>query len=117
MPPMLTGIFAFQKAFNRSVGCGFISPTKICRTIGLSSAEPLRAVPTVTQRPDGKGCAVDDAVDYHSAVGDALMILIDGLTPFVQRVTSAALPPGVEWTELLRQKDAASGRRTGVSQR
>ena len=48
-------------------------------------------------------CAVDD-VDYHAAVGDALMVLIDGLTPFVERVLSGALPPGVAWTELLRRK-------------
>ena len=58
-------------------------------------------------------CAVDD-VDYHAAVGDALMVLIGGLTPFVERVLSGALPPGVAWTELLRRKDAASGRRGGV---
>ena len=61
----------------------------------------------------GERCAVDD-VDYHSAVGDALMVLIGGLTPFVERVLSGALPPGVAWTELLRRKDAASGRRGGV---
>ena len=54
-------------------------------------------------------CAVDD-VDYHAAVGEALKVLIDGLTPFVERVLSGALPPGVAWTELLRRKDAASGR-------
>ena len=38
-------------------------------------------------------CAVDD-VDYHAAVGDALMVLIGGLTPFVERVLSASAPTG-----------------------
>jgi hypothetical protein len=55
---------------------------------------------------------VDDR-DYHAAVGEAINVLVGGLTPFVQRVLSAALPPGVAWTELLRRKDAAGGRRTG----
>jgi hypothetical protein len=64
----------------------------------------------------GEKCAVDD-VDYHSVVADALMALIGGLTPFVDRLLAAALPPRIEWTELLRRKDAASGRRTGVYRR
>jgi len=54
-----------------------------------------------------------DGVDYHSAVGDALGIVIQGLTPFVERVFAQVLPPGAEWTELLRRKDLASGRRVG----
>jgi hypothetical protein len=55
---------------------------------------------------------VDDR-DFHSAVGEAINVLIGGLKPFVQRVMSSALPPNVEWTELLRRKDAASGRGRG----
>jgi hypothetical protein len=35
-----------------------------------------------------------DGVDHHSAVGDALGILIQGLTPFVERVFADALLPG-----------------------
>ena len=54
-----------------------------------------------------------DGVDHHSVVGDALGILIQSLTPFVERVFAHALPPGMEWTELLRRKDSASGRRVG----
>jgi hypothetical protein len=52
--------------------------------------------------------------DYHSTVGDALAVLIDGLSPFVERVFAEALPPGVEWTELLRRKDMAASRRVGA---
>jgi hypothetical protein len=39
-----------------------------------------------------------DGVDHHSAVGEALEILVQGLTPFVERVFADALPPnhGVE---------------------
>ena len=54
-----------------------------------------------------------DDRDYHAAVGEAINVLIGGLTPFVQRVMSAVLPPNVPWTELLRRKDATGGRRTG----
>lgn len=52
--------------------------------------------------------------NHHPAVGEALAILIDGLAPFVQKVTGKALPPSVLWTELLRRKDAAAGRQMGV---
>jgi hypothetical protein len=52
--------------------------------------------------------------DYHSTVGDALGILIEGLSPFVQRVFADTLPPGLEWTELLRRKDLTAGRRVGA---
>ena len=55
-----------------------------------------------------------DGADYHSAVGDALGILIQGLTPFIERVFADALPPNLEWTELLRRKDLAGGRRVGT---
>jgi hypothetical protein len=52
--------------------------------------------------------------DHHSTVSGALTILIEGLTPFVHRVFAAVLPPGIEWTELLRRKDMAAGRRVGT---
>jgi hypothetical protein len=52
--------------------------------------------------------------NYHSVVGEALSILIDGLAPFVDRVLSQALPPNVPWTEILRRKDAAAGRQMGT---
>ncbi|ODR03479.1 DNA helicase [Mycobacterium intermedium] len=57
-----------------------------------------------------------DEVDYHEQVGEALGILIGGLRPFVERVLTEALPPGVSWTELLRRKDIAAGRRVGMYQ-
>jgi hypothetical protein len=47
-------------------------------------------------------------------VGDALAIFADGLSPFVERVFAEVLPPGVEWTELLRRKDMTAGRRVGA---
>ncbi|OBB77103.1 DUF3320 domain-containing protein [Mycobacterium sp. 852014-52144_SCH5372336] len=50
---------------------------------------------------------------HHAAVGEVINFLIGGLKPFVERVMSAALPPGIEWTELLRRKDAVGGRRAG----
>jgi hypothetical protein len=52
--------------------------------------------------------------NYHSVVGEALPVLIDGLTPFVEDVCTKALPPGVSWTELLRRKDAGAGRQMGM---
>jgi len=52
--------------------------------------------------------------NYHSVVGEALSVLIDGLSPFVNHVCAKALPPSVSWTELLRRKDAAAGRQTGM---
>lgn len=52
-------------------------------------------------------------MDYHSVVGDALGILIAGLIPFVERVVTVALPPGVAWTELLSRQEAAGGRAVG----
>lgn|GEM_PF-6738155 len=57
-----------------------------------------------------------DAVDHHAVIGDALGILIEGLTPFVGRVFADVLPPNMEWTELLRRKDMTSGRRVGTYQ-
>lgn len=48
--------------------------------------------------------------NYYDVVGEALPILIDGLSPFVERVLGAALPPTVSWTEVMRRKDVAGGR-------
>ncbi|MBB2769117.1 UNVERIFIED_ORG: hypothetical protein GGE11_000012 [Mycolicibacterium obuense] len=52
--------------------------------------------------------------DYTATVGDALMALISGLSPFVERVLSPSMPSGVEWTDLLRRKDVLNGRRGGA---
>ena len=54
-----------------------------------------------------------DRVDHHSLVGEALMPLIDGLSPFVAKVLTPIVPPGTQWPDLLRAKDAANGRRGG----
>lgn len=51
--------------------------------------------------------------DYHPVVGEAIHIVIGGLQPFVERVMARALPPGVEWTEVIRLKDVANNRRGG----
>ncbi|MGE2718464.1 DUF3320 domain-containing protein [Mycolicibacterium celeriflavum] len=51
--------------------------------------------------------------DYHLIIGESISILIGGLTPFVERVMASALPPGLEWPELLRRKDMMAGRRAG----
>lgn len=53
-------------------------------------------------------------VDYHAKVGEALGLLVDGLAPFVAGVLEQVLPEGMAWTEVLRRKDAASGRRGGL---
>lgn len=58
------------------------------------------------------GTSVEDR-DYHLVVGEAITLLIGGLTPFVERVMARALPPGLEWTEVLRRKDISLGRRGG----
>jgi hypothetical protein len=60
-----------------------------------------------------RGTSVKQA-DYHSVVGDGLALLIDGLSPFVERIFAGALPPGVEWTSILERKDNLAGRRGGV---
>ena len=52
--------------------------------------------------------------NFHSVVGEALSVLIDGLTPFIDDVSSKALPPNTSWTELLRRKDAGAGRQMGM---
>lgn len=60
------------------------------------------------------GGSVVSETNYHSVVGEALSVLIDGLTPFINDVSAKAFPPSVSWTELLRRKDAAAGRQMGV---
>ena len=57
---------------------------------------------------------MDDAVDYHEQVGEALGLLVGGLAPFVERTLAEVLPAGIAWTDVLRQKDAIAGRRGGV---
>ncbi|OBG78137.1 MULTISPECIES: DUF4011 domain-containing protein [unclassified Mycobacterium] len=52
--------------------------------------------------------------NYHSVVGEALSILIDGIGPFVEEVCAKALPSSVSWTEVLRRKDAIAGRQIGM---
>lgn len=52
--------------------------------------------------------------DFHPTVGEALGILIEGLSPFVDRVFAGVLSPGVAWPEVLRRKDEAAGRRVGT---
>jgi hypothetical protein len=52
-------------------------------------------------------------VDRHQLIGQMLTTLAGGLSPFVGQVLNRALPPGMDWTDLLRAKDAASGRRGG----
>lgn len=49
-------------------------------------------------------------VDNHHVVGQALKTLSSGLSPFVSQVLNRLLPPGTEWPDLLRQKDAVNGR-------
>jgi hypothetical protein len=52
--------------------------------------------------------------DLHTQVGEALMLLIDGLGPFVEQTMRAVLPPEVTWTSVLERKDRVAGRRGGV---
>jgi hypothetical protein len=60
------------------------------------------------------GRTVVSEANYHSVVGEAMPVLIGGLTPFVEHVCTRALPPSVSWTELLRRKDAVAGRQMGT---
>ena len=48
-------------------------------------------------------------VDNHQIVGQALTTLAGGLAPFVTQVFNRLLPPGTDWTDVLRQKDTVSG--------
>jgi len=49
-------------------------------------------------------------VDHHQVVGQALKSLAGGLAPFVARVLNRVLPPGTDWAQALKQKDAAAGK-------
>lgn len=54
-----------------------------------------------------------DVRDCHAAIREAINVLVGGVMPSVERVTSAALTLNVAWTKLLRSEDAAGGRRRG----
>jgi len=49
-------------------------------------------------------------VDYHQVVGQALKTVAAGLRPFVAQVLNRVLPPGTDWAQALKQKDAAAGK-------
>ncbi len=49
-------------------------------------------------------------VDHHQVVGQALKTLAGGLAPFVAQVLNRVLPPGADWAQALKQKDAAAGK-------
>ncbi|MDF2829653.1 MAG: hypothetical protein K0R01_2936, partial [Mycobacterium sp.] len=52
-------------------------------------------------------------VDRHQLIGQTLTTLAGGLSPFVTQVLNRVTPPGTDWAELLRAKDAANGRGGG----
>lgn len=52
-------------------------------------------------------------VDRHQLIGQTLTTLAGGLSPFVTQVLNRVTPPGTEWADLLRAKDAANGRGGG----
>ncbi len=52
-------------------------------------------------------------VDRHQLIGQTLTTLAAGLSPFVSQVLNRAVPPGTDWAELLRAKDAQNGRGGG----
>ena len=54
-----------------------------------------------------------NAVDRHALVGQTLTTLAGGLSPFVTQVLNRLLPPGTDWAQLMRAKDAANGRGGG----
>ena len=55
-------------------------------------------------------------VDRHQLIGQTLTTLAGGLSPFVTQVLNRVTPPGTDWAELLRAKDAAKGRGGGECQ-
>ena len=55
-------------------------------------------------------------VDRHQLIGQTLTTLASGLSPFVAQVLNRVTPPGTDWAELLRAKDAANGRVGGEYQ-
>ncbi|GAA2531712.1 DUF3320 domain-containing protein [Mycolicibacterium diernhoferi] len=52
-------------------------------------------------------------MDRHQLIGHTLTTLAAGLSPFVSQVLNRAVPPGTDWAELLRAKDAQNGRGGG----
>lgn len=52
-------------------------------------------------------------VDRHQLIGQTLTTLAGGLSPFVAQVLNRVIPPGTDWAELLRAKDAQNGRAGG----
>lgn len=52
-------------------------------------------------------------VDRHQLIGQTLTTLAGGLSPFVTQVLNRVTPPGTDWADLLRAKDAANGRGGG----
>ncbi|MFA5608475.1 MAG: hypothetical protein WDA07_15115, partial [Leucobacter sp.] len=54
-----------------------------------------------------------NSVECHQLVGQTLTTLAGGLGPFVAQVLNRELPPGTDWVDLLKAKDAANGRRGG----
>lgn len=57
-----------------------------------------------------------NSVDRHQLIGQTLTTLAGGLSPFVAQTLNRVLPPGTDWVDLLRAKDAANGRRGGEYQ-
>lgn len=55
-------------------------------------------------------------VDRHQLIGQTLTTLAGGLSPFVAQVLNRVMPPGTDWADLLRAKDAVNGRRGGEYQ-
>ena len=49
--------------------------------------------------------------NHHSDIGDALVILIEGLKPFVERVMRDAAPDMPDWTAIVERKDKQSVKR------
>ncbi|KAA0115084.1 DUF3320 domain-containing protein [Mycolicibacterium sp. P9-22] len=55
-------------------------------------------------------------VDRHQLIGQTLTTLAGGLSPFVTQILNRVVPPGTDWAELLRAKDAQNGRGGGEYQ-
>lgn len=53
----------------------------------------------------------DSNSNHHSVVGEALSVLIPGLTPFVARVMRETAPDIADWTAVLAHKDRKAGKR------
>lgn len=57
-----------------------------------------------------------NSVECHQLVGKTLTMLAGGLGPFVAQVLNRSLPPGTDWADLIKAKDAANGRGGGEYQ-